>query len=101
MARRVVIDRDVLGWADTHRDELLGKYEQILQVSKHPDLPQRSFDHEIARYCEQNDCDLITGDARSYTHFFEAGIGAVRIERVDRVEKGDKYIYRVRIEKSQ
>lgn len=99
MGTQVVIDRDVLGWADEHESELLRKYTQILQVSKHPDLPQRSFDEVIARYCDQKDCDLITGDVKSFTHFFEAGIGKVGIERIGKLEKGDKYIYLVRIEK--
>lgn len=99
MEMQVVIDRDILGWADEHERELLQKYERILQVSKHPDLPQRSFDEVIAHYCDQRECDLITGDAKSYIHFFEAGIRKVSIERVGKLEKGDKYIYLVRIDK--
>jgi hypothetical protein len=96
MSKRVVIDRDVLGWADEHRESLLERYESILQVSKHPDLPQRSFDQTIAAYCRRNDCDLITGDAKSYTHFFEAGIEEVIITRLEKWEKADKYIYLVK-----
>jgi len=97
MPEQVVIDKDVLGWGDEHEKELLEKYSAILQVGKHPDLPQRSFDQAIAAYCRDHVCDLITGDARSYTHFFEAGVKKVSVERVGRMEKGDKFVYVVRI----
>ena len=64
MGARVVIDKDVLGWADGHEQELRKKYDKIQQVGKDPDLPQRSFDLEIAKYCERNDCDLVKGMQR-------------------------------------
>jgi hypothetical protein len=99
MVSQVVIDRDILGWADEHEDELPRKYDKVLQVSKHQDLPQRSFDEVTAHYCDLKGCDLVTGDAKSYIHFFEAGIQKVAIERIGKLEKGDKYIYLVRIEK--
>jgi len=95
--RRIVIDHDILGWGDEHRDELLTSYSQVLQVSKHPDLPQRSFDDKIASYCKQKGCDLMTGDAKCYTHFFDAGIKEVRISRHDWWAKGDRPIYLVQI----
>ena len=99
MAKQVVIDKDILGWGDEHEGILLKDYQKVLEVSKHPDLPQRSFDHVIAAYCLKNDCDLMTGDARSYTHFFDAGIKSVRISRFDTWNKADKHIYLVQIEK--
>jgi hypothetical protein len=95
---KVVIDKDILGWADEHKEELLKEYNEVLQVSKHQDLPQRSFDEKIAEYCRQNGCDLMTGDAKSYTHFFEAGIKSVRITKRDFWKKADKPVYLVHIE---
>ena len=97
MKKQVIIDRDVLGWGDENKDELLKNYEAILQVSKHPDLPQRSFDESIAAYCRKNNCDLVTGDAKSYTHFFDAGITNVKIARLEMWKKADKYVYLVKI----
>ncbi len=99
MAIKVVIDKDILGWGSEQENELRSTYQDILQVGKHQDLPQRSFDENIAAYCRQNDCDLITGDARSYTHFFKAGVQWVRITQYDWWEKADKPIYLVQIEK--
>lgn len=49
-AKKVVIDHDLLGWADEHAKELLEKYESMLQVGKHPDLLQRTFDEKVADY---------------------------------------------------
>jgi hypothetical protein len=97
MAAKVVIDKDILGWGEEHASELLMEYREILQVSKHLELPQRSFDEKIAAYCKQNDCDLLTGDAKSYTHFFEAGIKEVMITRRDWWTRGDRPVYLVRI----
>jgi len=97
LKKKVVIDHDILGWGDEHRAELLREYEGILQVSKHPDLPQRSFDDKIAAYCKQNGCDLMTGDAKCYTHFFDAGIGMVWISRRAWWTKGDRPVYLVQI----
>jgi hypothetical protein len=101
MAKQIVIDKDVLGWGEEHRTELLEHYDFVLQVSKHLDLPQRSFDESIAAYCRENNCDLITGDAKSYTHFFEAGIRSVRITRYGWWERGDRPVYLIQIEDGQ
>ena len=97
MTRQVVIDRDILGWGDEHADEMQMEYQNVLQVSKHADLPQRNSDVQNAGYCKQNDCDMITGDVGAYTHFFEAGIRAVRITRLERWK--DKDIYLIHNEK--
>jgi hypothetical protein len=98
MPNRVIIDHDILGWGSEHEKELLKDYESVMLVSKHPDLPQRSFDDKIAAYCKKNDCDLMTGDARCYTHFFTAGIKAVRIRQYDWWKKGDRPVYLIQIE---
>jgi hypothetical protein len=98
MATQVVIDHDILGWGDEHEEQLLVDYRHVLQVGKHPNLPHRGFDVTIAEYCQQNDCDLITGDARAYTHFFEAGIKRVKITRKDVWKADEKYIYLVQID---
>ena len=97
MARGVIIDHDILGWGDKHENDLLKEYMVVMQVGKHPDLPQRAFDDKIAAYCKENDCDLMTGDAKSYTHFFEAGVKLVRIERHDWWKDGDRPVYLVKI----
>jgi hypothetical protein len=93
----VVIDHDILGWADQHEKELLGEYKGILQVSKHAELPESISDEDIAEYCKRNHCDLMTGDKRSYVDFFQAGINRVSITRRD-VWKANKPIFLIQIQ---
>lgn len=98
MGSKLVVDHDILGWSDEHRKELLSRYTELLQVSKHPELPQRVFDDKIAAYCKKNDCDFMTGDAKCYTHFFEADIKSVKITKYGWWAKGDRPVYLVQIE---
>jgi hypothetical protein len=97
MASRIVVDYNILGWGDSHREELLKRFTEVILVGKHPDLPRRAFDQEVAAYCKLHDCDLITADARAYTHFFEAGIKSVKISLVERWETSDADLYLVEI----
>src|ERR1700688_3998855 len=96
MASRVIIDHDILGWATQHAAELASQYFEVLQVGKNRELPEGISDVDIAQYCKENRCDLITGDKRSYTDFFKAGINRVSIIRRD-VWKADKPIFQVEI----
>ena len=98
MKKQVVIDHDILGWGIEREGELLKGYGTLMLVGKHPDLRQRAFDDKIADYCKKNGCDLMTGDAKSYTHFFEAGVKAVRIMQYEWWEKGDRPVYLIQIE---
>jgi len=97
MASRVVIDYNILGWGDAHQDDLLKQFKEVIQVGKHPDLPRRSFDKEVAVFCESHDCALITADSRAYTHFFEAGIKSVTIRLLERWKVSDADLYVVEI----
>jgi hypothetical protein len=42
-------------------------------------LPQRSFDDKVASFCKNNNCDLLTGDGKTYTNYFDAGIKTIQI----------------------
>ena len=97
MATKIVIDHDILGWGDEHAKELRKTYESILPVGKHEDLPQRTVDDKVAAYCHRNGCDLLTADAKAYTHYFEAGIGSVKVSRYAWWAKGDRPIYLIGI----
>ena len=94
LASRIVIDKDALGWDDEHAADLKG-YTEVLLVGKHPSLLQRDSDETIAKYCAQNDCDLITADKEFYMHYFDAGISKVSIRRLG--ERGGKYVYLISI----
>ena len=94
MASKIVIDKDALGWDNEHAAELKS-YTEVLSVSKHPSLLQSDSDEAIARYCAQNDCDLITADKEFYMYYFDVGITKVSIKRLG--ERGGKYVYLISI----
>jgi hypothetical protein len=97
MTSGVVIDYNILGWGEKHRAELVRKFGNVILVGKHSDLSRRSFDKEVAAYCDLHDCALITADARAYTHFFESGIEKVEISRIERWDVSDADLFMVEI----
>ncbi len=97
MAKKAVIDKDILGWADEQREALLERYVTILKVGQHPDLQQRSLDEKIASYCKDNNCDLLTGDGKAYMHYFKAGIKTIQITQYDYWTGGDRPVYLIEI----
>lgn len=100
MGHRVVIDKDILGWGTEHKPDLLKSYEEVLMVGSIPDLPQRSSDKEVATFCMNNDCDLLTGDLKAYDHYFTAGVRTVQITAYDWIHKADKRVYLIEIPKN-
>ena len=97
MVQRIVIDKDILGSLD--EKDLLRSYEKIYKVGDDPDLPQRSSDEEIASYCKNNNCDLLTGDKTAYTKYLRTGIKKVQISEYTWLsrQKGDKPVYLIEI----
>ncbi len=96
MAGNLVVDRDILGWADGQKSRLLKTYESIVLVGADT-LPQRSTSREVAIFCKENNCDLLTGDAKAYLHYFQAQIPAVRIFQYDWDVRGGKPILLIQI----
>lgn len=97
MRDTVVIDKDILGWGKEHEEELLKQYEKVLKVGIHPELPQRSFDDKVASYCKNNNCDLLTGDQKAYSHYFDVGIRTIQITRYAWYKEGDRPVYLIKI----
>lgn len=97
MADKVVIDKDIVGWGNKHEEELSKDYDKILKVGIDADLPQRKHDKEIASYCKNNNCDLLTADIKAYTYYFDAEIKTIQITRYGFDKKADKHIYRIKI----
>lgn len=97
MADKIVIDKDIIGWGNLHEKQLSNNYAKILKVGIDPDLPQRKRDDEIASYCKDNDCDLLTADNEAYTYYYNVNIKTVEITRYGYDEKAEKYIYLIKI----
>ena len=75
MTNKVVIDEDILGWADEKEDQIRKLYERIIKVGDDPvNLPSASKDHQVAAYCDKYDCDLFTADVGFYTDCILVGI---------------------------
>lgn len=97
-AETIVIDHDILGWGESHKDALLGQYRKFVRVDSDPGLERRKSDTDVAAYCKKNSCDLMTGDTTAYEQFFEAGVTRIQILRYDWIGgKTDKAVYLIQI----
>ena len=98
MTHKVLIDYDERGWADK-KDVLIKKdYEEILRVGEEPNPKMGSSDEEIAIFCEENNCDLLTADKKAYTDMLKNHqVKAVQISRYDWDDSGDKQVYLIKI----
>tara|TARA_B100001971_G_C17909147_1_gene391975 strand:+ start:132 stop:437 length:306 start_codon:yes stop_codon:yes gene_type:complete len=97
MSDIIVIDNDILGWGKENKDNLLKLYKEVRMVGSHPNLNERDLDHEIATYCIENNCDLMTGDIRAYDKHYKAGVHTVQITDYDWWETGRKRILLIKI----
>jgi len=97
MTHEVLIDYDVIGWANENKSKILQNYEEIQLVGEEPNPPEGSPDEVIADYCEEHNYDLLTGDKRAYTQLLmNKRVKAVQISKFD-TYKENKQIYLVKI----
>ena len=61
------------------------------------DLKQREDDDELAKFCNEKECDLITADNKAYVHFLAKKIKTVQISELFYDENADRPIYIVKI----
>jgi len=98
MTHKVLIDYDMRGWADDNETKITNDYEEILRVGIEPNPPKESSDETIASFCEENNCDLLTGDQRAYTKLLmNSRVKAVQISKYDYDDSGKKQVYLVKI----
>lgn len=71
MTHKVLIDYDVKGWAEENQTRIRTDYEEILKIGEEPNPPMNSGDETIASFCEEKNCDLLTGDKRAYTELLK------------------------------
>src|SRR5438093_9578735 len=96
-AKAVVVDHDILGWGEDHREELLKKYQKIVRVGSERGLERRKSDLVVASYCKNNSCDLLTGDLKAYQYYFDAGVKSIQVSRYDWASGPDKAIFLIQI----
>ena len=86
------------GWADDNESKIHTHYEEILRVGIDPNPKQESTDEIIAAFCEENNCDLLTGDKRAYAKLLmNSRVKAVQISEYDWDNTGEKQVYLVKI----
>ena len=94
--RNVLIDQNCKWLASDDNNDLLNHYGHIFVVGEH--LKQREYDENLATFCMDNLCDLLTADNRAYTHFFsDKRIKNVHISEFVYEHKADRPIYLVKI----
>ena len=100
----VVIDHDVIGWAHSNLQKLKARYNNIYIVGK-DNSPEELMnnnisDLNIAKYCLNNNCDLVTADKKSYVDWFNSynGITKLIISKFDYWYEGHRPILLIQIE---
>jgi hypothetical protein len=94
---KIVVDKQLTGWRGLSEEELLKRYDEVLKVGVHPDLPQRMNDKDLASYCIQHACQLITADIKAYANFFQTGSATVEVRQYGFDKKADRHVFIVRI----
>jgi len=86
------------GWADEKEDKIKKDYEEILRVGENPNPKMGASDEEIATFCEENNCDLLTADKKAYTDMLKnSRVKAVQISKYDWDDLGNKQVYLIKI----
>lgn len=92
----VLIDQNCKWLVNEDSKKLLNGYKKIFVVGD--DLKQREYDENLATFCVDHDCELLTADNRAYIHFFtDKRIKNVQISEFVYENKADRPIYLVKI----
>ena len=98
MVHKLLIDEQALGWGNDNESVLKERYEKIFKVGTPPAPKSGTKDDEIGEFCEEENCNLITGDYTAYLHFLEnPRIKSIQIEKYGKEAKGNRQIYLIRI----
>jgi len=92
----VLVDQNCKWLVNEDGKKLLEKYDHIFVVGDH--LKQREYDENLAMFCMDNHCELLTADNRAYIHFFtDKRIKYVQLSEFVYEHKADRPIYLVKI----
>ncbi len=103
----VVIDHDVIGWAHSNMQKIKAIYDTIYIVGTNnsPEelMNNNISDLNIAKYCLNNECDLITADKKSYVDWFNSynRINKLIISKFDYWNEGNRPILLIQIENTK
>jgi len=98
MTHKVLIDYNRRGWAEERDSKIKEDYPEILHVGVDPNPKPESSDENIATFCEENNCDLLTSDKRAYAALLKNNhVKAVQISKYDLDETAKQQVYLVKI----
>ena len=98
MTHKVLIDYNRRGWAEEKESKIKEHYPVILHVGVDQNPSANSTDLELASFCEENNCDLLTGDKRAYASLLQNEyVKAVQISKYDFDETAKQQVYLVKI----
>ena len=97
MVHKVLIDEQALGWIKENEDKVSQEYEKVFKVGD-VDAPEPgSGDKEIGIFCEEENCNLITGDYTAYLDILaNQRINTIQIEKYAK-DKAGRIMYLIRI----
>ena len=93
--KNFLIDQNCKYLAKDEFNHYFEKYDEMFIVGD--DLKQREYDEGLAKFCKDNECDLITADSKAYTHFLSQNINTVQISELHYEEESDRPVYVVKI----
>ena len=98
MTHKVLIDYNKLGWAEENKDAIGRDYSEILRAGDGSNPGQDADDGEIASFCKENNCDLLTGDKRAYGSFLRnSHVKAVQISEYGPEDAAKQQVYLIKI----
>ncbi|MDE0526158.1 MAG: hypothetical protein OXI27_06140 [Thaumarchaeota archaeon] len=94
MNRGVLIDYQLAGWSIENEPQIRKNYSDIHRVGKPNVLADDSTDSELASFCLERGCDLMTCDKEAYAPMLKKrGVKFVQIHEYDMNEKSGQQIY--------
>ena len=95
--KNVLLDQHLTYLKQEDYSSFLKDYGQVFSVGE--DIKSVSFDENCANFCLDRDCDFLTADKKSYSHFFKIRrIKSVEIFQFMKKEpKNDRPVFCVRI----
>ena len=95
--KNVLLDQHLTYLKQENYSSLLKDYGRVFSVGE--DIKSVSFDENCANFCLDKDCDFLTADKKSYSHFFKIRrIKSVEIFQFMKKEpKNDRPVFCVRI----
>lgn len=97
MNRGVLVDYQLAGWSVDNESQIHKNYSDIHRVGDPDVLANDSSDSELASFCLERGCDLMTCDKTAYAHMLKKrGVRFVQIHEYAMNKESDQQIYVIR-----